>query len=197
MDIPAYRGEILQPVRPGTRLLGLTEEKGTVTVDFSRELLSLRADAAGERTFLNAMVLTLSQFKGFNEVRVSVEGKESGISPVHQPLAKDEIVVLEPGPPRLLEVAGLKDKGAKTIEDVQVYFDRPVDVKDLSLADKNGKQFAGELYHSVFDMAAVLKPKDPSQFTGGMPIKVNWKIVDKKGRGSEGETIQPLAIKEH
>jgi len=202
MDIPAYRGEILQPVRPGTRLLGLTEGKGTVTVDFSRELSGLRADAAGERAFLNALVLTLSQFKGVGEVRVSVEGKESGISLAHsgltrQPLAKDETIVLEPGPPRLLEVAGLKDKGAKTIEDVHVYFDRPVDVKDLSLADKNGKQFAGELYHSVFDMAAVLKPKDPSLFTAGMPVKVRWKVVDKKGRDSDGETELPLVMKEH
>ena len=197
MDIPAYRGEILQPVRPGTRLLGLTEEKGTDTVDFSRELSGLRADAAGERAFLNALVLTLSQFKGVAEVRVSVEGKASGISLTHQPLAKDESMVLEPGPPRLLEVAGLKDKGAKTIEDVHVYFDRPVDVKNLSLADKNGNKFAGELYHSVFDMAAVLKPKDPSLFTAGMPVKVRWKVVDKMGRGSNGETELPLAIKEH
>lgn len=202
MDVPAFRGEILQPVRPGTRLLGLTEKKGTVTVDFSRELSSLRDDAAGERVFLNAMVLTISQFKGVGEVRVSVAGMASGISLAHgglarQPLAKDESVVLEPGPPRLLEVAGLKDKGAKNIEDVHVYFDRPVDVKDLSLADKNGKQFARELYRSVFDMAAVLKPKDPSRFTTGMPVKVRWKVVDKKDRSSDGEVALTLAIKEH
>ena len=43
----------------------------------------------------------------------------------------------------------------------------------------------------------VLKPKDPSLFTAGMPVKVRWKVVDKKGRGSDGETELPLAIKEH
>ena len=91
----------------------------------------------------------------------------------------------------------LKDKGAKMIEGVHVYFDRPVDVKDFSLADQNGKPFAGEIFHSVFDMAAVLKPKDPSLFTAGMPIKVRWKVADKKGRSAEGEKILPLEIKEH
>ena len=83
------------------------------------------------------------------------------------------------------------------IEGVHVYFDRPVDIMDLSLADKNGTPFAGGIFHSVFDMAAVLKLKDPSQFKAGMPIKVRWKVADKKGRSAEGEKILPLEINEH
>lgn len=202
MDVPAYRGEFLLPLHAGTRLLGLTEDKGTVTLNFSKDFFNLKDKKASEQGVLNALALTLSQFKGVREVRISVEGKQGDIAlpsggTIRNPLAVDETAVLKPGPPRLLEIAGLKDKGAKIIEGVHVYFDRPVDVKDLRLADQNGNPFAGEIFHSVFDMAAVLKPKDPSLFSGGMPIKVHWKVVDKKGLSAEGNTVLPLEIKEH
>ncbi|MEA5112932.1 MAG: GerMN domain-containing protein [Geobacteraceae bacterium] len=198
LDVPAYKGELTQPVPTGARLLGLTEEKGVVTVRFNRELLSLPTGSAEHRAFFNALVLTLVQFKGVGQVLVAVEGKEQGMPHAdRQPLVKDEKAVLAPGPPRLLEVAAVKDKGAKTFEDVQAYFDRPVEIKDLVLSDKSGNPFAGELYRSVFDMAAVLKPNDPSLFSPGMPIKVRWKVVDKLGRTSEGSSELPLAVKEH
>ncbi len=201
MDVGSYRGEFLQPFPVGTHLLGITEEKNAVTVNFSKELLSLKLDRSCGKGGLDALALTLIQFRGVKEVRIIVEGKGgmsfSGGCRIPQPLAVDEGAVLQPGPPRLLEIAGLRDKGAKNVEDVQAYFDRPVDVKDLSLADKNGKQFVGETFHSVFDMAAVLKPKDPSRFTAGMPVKVRWKVVDRMGRSAEGEGEFKLEVKEH
>jgi germination protein M len=202
MDIAAYHGEFLLPFHSDTRLLGLTEDKGSVSLNFNKNFINMKDDKTSEQGVLNALALTLSQFNGVKEVRISVEGEEGAISlpsggQIHNPLVVDERAVLEPGPPRLLEIAGLKDKGAKMIEGVHVYFDRPVDVKDLSLADTNGKTFAGDIFHSVFDMAAVLKPKDPSLFTAGKPIKVHWKVADKKGRSAKGETVLPLAIKEH
>ncbi|MDD2335803.1 MAG: GerMN domain-containing protein [Geobacteraceae bacterium] len=202
MDLPAYRGEFLLPFHSDTRLLGLTEDKGSVSLNFNKDFINIKGDKTSEQGVLKALALTLSQFNGVKEVRIAVEGKEGAISlpsggQIHNPLVVDERSVLEPGPSRLLEVAGLKEKGTKTIEGVHVYFDRPVDVKDLSLADHNGKPFAGEIFHSVFDMAAVLKPKDPSLFTAGMPVKISWKVADKKGRSAEGKTVLPLVIKEH
>lgn len=202
MNLPAYRGEFLQPFHAGTRLLDLTEDNGAVTLNFSNDFISIKGDRADEQGVLNALALTLSQFKGIKEVRISVAGKD-GVSllssgeMIHNPLVVDVRAVLEPGPPRLLEIAGLKDKGAKTIEDVQIYFDRPVDIKDLNLTDTKGKPFAGKTFHSVFDMAAVFKPKDTSQFTSDMSIKVSWKVVDKLVRSGEGETVLPLEIKVH
>ena len=68
---------------------------------------------------------------------------------------------------------------------------------ELQLLSKDGQQFAGELYHSVFDMAAVLKPKDPSQFKERMPIKVRWKVADKLGRQAEGDSVWLLEVKQH
>ena len=91
----------------------------------------------------------------------------------------------------------MRDKGAKDIEEVNAFFDRPVEVKELKLLSRDGQQFAGDLYHSVFDMAAVLKPKDPSQFKERMPIKVRWKVVDKLGRQAEGDNVWFLEVKEH
>jgi germination protein M len=202
MDIGSYKGEFLQPFPAGTHLLGISDEKGVVKVNFSGELKNIGADSACDRGSLDALALTLAQFQGVTEVRIQVDGKGGVIHfsdgcLIRQPLAIDESVVLEPGPPRVLEVAALKDKGAKFIEDVHVYFDRPVDIKNVDITDKNGSPFAGEIYHSVFDMAAVIKPKDPSAFTAGMPIEVRWKVVDKVGRASEGEKTLPLEVKEH
>lgn len=202
MDVGSYKGEFLQPFPAGTHLLGIKEANGAVTVNFSNEVKKMDAGAACDGGAFDALALTLSQFRGVKEVNIAVEGK-GGVIPfshgclVRQPLAVNEGAVRPPGPPRLLEVAALKEKGAKQIEDVQVYFDRPVDVRNVEIDDKDGKPFAGEIYQSVFDMAAVLKPKDPSAFTGGMPVKVRWKVTDKLGRVGEGENTFALEVKEH
>jgi hypothetical protein len=65
------------------------------------------------------------------------------------------------------------------------------------MADRDGKAFEGELFQSVFDMAAVLKPKDHALFTAGMPVRVRWRVADKVGRSAEGEQEFPLEVKEH
>ena len=46
-------------------------------------------------------------------------------------------------------------------------------------------------------MAAVLKPKDPSQFKAGMPITVHWKGTDKLGRAAEQNKTLSLEIHVH
>jgi len=210
MDIGSYKGEILQAVNPGTHLLGLTEESGTVTVNFSREILNSPVGGTAENAFLNALSLTLVQFPGVKEVRVQVEGKDPGMVDgkdvtaflghgglKKQPLVPKEGAVAQLSPPRLLSVTAMKDKGASSIEDVSVYFDRPIDIKEIKISDNTGKAFEGDVYHSVFDMAAVLKPKDPSLFKAGMPVNVRWKVIDKLQRGAEGAQELPLEVKEH
>lgn len=203
MEVGSYRGEFLLPFAAGTRLLAISEEKGVATVNFSRELEDRDVNAAcGKGGGLDALALTLAQFTGIKDVRLEVEGKGGAIGfangcLVNQPLTIDDSAVQDPGPPRLLEVAALKEKGAKEIEAVHAYFDRPVEIDALSMNDKDGKPFAGEIYRSVFDMAAVLKPRDPSIFTSGMPVDVRWKVVDKVGRKAQEEKTFPLEIREH
>ncbi|MDD2733594.1 MAG: GerMN domain-containing protein [Desulfuromonadaceae bacterium] len=189
MEIGSYQGEFI-PISSEIRLIAINDDQGTVTVNFSKEF-----DKSSEATTARALTLILRQFKGVKEIRLQVEGKESPLSALSKTV--DESVVQQPSSPRLLSVTAMMDKGAKDIEEVNAFFDRPVEVKELKLLSRDGQQYAGDLYHSVFDMAAVLKPKDPAQFKARMPIKVRWKVVDKLGRQAEGENVWLLEVKGH
>lgn len=189
MDTGSYQGEFI-PFSGGTRLMAINDDKGTVTANFSKEL-----DSSAEAGIVHALVLTLRQFKGVKNIRLHVEGKESRLSGVVK--GTEDSAVQQPSPPRLLSVTAMRDKGARNVEDVNAFFDRPVEVKELKLFSKEGQLFAGDMYHSVFDMAAVLKPKDPSLFKERMPIKVRWKVVDKLGRQAEGDSVWLLEVKQH
>jgi hypothetical protein len=190
MEVGSYRGEFL-PFPAGTRLRALTEENGTVTADFGREILASKGNGPAERAPMNAIALTLAQFEGVKGVRILVDGKPG------QPLTPDETAVASPSAPRVLSVTAVRGKGEKHAEDVHVYFDRPVEIGEIHIGDRTGKPFDGEVYLSVFDMAAVLKPKSPEALSAGMPVRVRWKVVDKVGRPSEGEGEFALEVKEH
>ena len=189
MDTGSYSGDFIS-LPTGIRLLAINDDQGTVTVNFSQEL-----EKSAEVGTARAIALTLRQFKGVKDIRLRVEGKESPLSVIAK--KADDTAVQQLSPPRLLSVSAMRDKGAKEIEELNAFFDRPVEVKELKMFSKDGQQLAGELYHSVFDMAAVLKPKDPSQFRERLPIKVRWKVVDKLGRQAEGDNVWLLEIKEH
>jgi germination protein M len=193
MDTGSYQGEFI-PFPTGSHLIALTDDKGSVTVSVSKELFAATNKSANTAT-AQALALTLRQFKEVKDVRFQVEGADSSWSTLGNNV--DDSAVQQPSPPRLLSVTAMRDKVAKDIEDVNVFFDRPVEVKELKLLSKDGQPFAGELFHSVFDMAAVLKPKDPSQFTERIPIRVRWKVVDKRGRSAEGDNIWLLEVKVH
>lgn len=189
MDTGSYQGEFI-PFPSGSRLLAINDDHGTLTVNFSKDL-----DKATEAATVRAIALTLRQFKGVKDIRLQVEGRESPLTTTAKDA--DDSAVQQPSAPRLLNVTAMRDKGAKDIEEVSAFFDRPVDVKELKLLSENGQPFAGDLYHSVFDMAAVLKPNDPTQFKEGMPVKVHWKVVDKLGRQAEGDNVWLLEVKQH
>jgi len=191
MGIGSYKGEFLQPFPAGTHVIALDESKGTVTLTLSKEF----GRAVQDKTLalaVQAIALTLRQFKAVSTVRILVEGNTTPLN-----ARVDESTISEPGPPRLLSVTAVRDKGDKVIEEVNAFFDRPVDVTALKIMDNSGKPFEGDVYHSVFDMAAVMKPKNPERFTVGMPVQVRWDISDKLGRKSQGTVTLPLEIREH
>jgi hypothetical protein len=189
MDIGSYQGEFA-PFPGGTRLIAVNDDKGTITANFSKEL-----DKSSDAGIIHALVMTLRQFKGVKDIRLQVEGEHSQLN--HLIKTIDESVVQQPSTPRLLSITAMRDKGAKDIEDVNAFFDRPVDVKELKLFSVDGQQYAGDLFHSVFDMAAVLKPKDPSRFKERMQIRVRWNVIDKLGRQAEGDSVWLLEVKQH
>lgn len=185
MDVGSYKGAF-QPVPPGTRLISINDEQGKVTATFSKEL------EAAKPAVMTAIALTLKQFEGVKDVRLHIEGKETPL-----PVSASESAVLDLSAPRLLTVIAMRDKGEKDVEEVSGFFDRPVDVKELTILSEKGEPFPGEIYHSAFDMSAVLKPKDPAVFKEGVPVRVRWKVVDKLGREGEGDSVWPLVVKEH
>ena len=192
MEVPAYKNEILQPFAAGTHLLALQQQDDVVKIDLSRGFLNTGKKYEG---MLNALVMTLTQFDGVKGVRLLSDGKELDFA--KGTLSPAPSSVRAPSPPRLLSVTAVKEKGAKNVEEVSAYFDRPVEIEELIIADKEGRPFQGELFHSVFDMAAVLKPKDPSAFKAGMPVKARWKVTDKLGRTANGDEELALEVKEH
>jgi hypothetical protein len=161
-------------------------------VDLSRDFL---APGKSREAMLNALIMTLTQFEGIRGIRVLSAGKD--LDYATGPLLPDASSVRDPSPPRLLSVTAVRDKGAKAVEEVSAYFDRPVEIGEITIAGRDGTPFEGEVFHSVFDMAAVLKPKNPSLFKAGMPVKVRWKVVDKIGRTAEGDGEYSLEVKEH
>jgi germination protein M len=194
MELGSFKGEFLSLFPAGAHLIALEEAGGKVTVRFSREMGKAPADPAGVKALSSTLALTLGQFPGVTEVRMQIEGEKGETVCAVLP---ESDAVLQPGSPRLLSVTGVKEKGAKEVEAVHAYFDRPVEIRGFTISDKEGNAFAGEVYQSVFDMAAVLKPKDPGQFKAGMPVKVRWKVVDKVGRQGGGDEVYPLEVKEH
>lgn len=190
MDTGSYQGEFLT-APTGGRIVSINETQGTITLILNKEF-SARSDESTTRMFAKAFDQTLRQFKGIRAVSIRIDGKEEPLTVL--PADSD---IVQPGPPRLLSVTAMKDKGANDVEEVNVFFDRPVDVKELKLFAKDGQQYEGDLYHSAFDMAGVLKPKNQSQFAERMPIKVRWKVIDKLGREAEGDNVWFLEVKEH
>jgi germination protein M len=192
MEVTAYRDEILQPFALGARLLERAQADGLWRVNLNSDFLLPGKSRDG---MLNALVMTLTQFEGVHGIRILADGKD--LDYARGPQFPSTSAVLDPAPPRLLGVTAVKDKGAKDVEEVSANFDRPVEIKELTLSDRSGKPFAGDVYQSVFDMAGVLKPKETSVFKAGMPVKVHWKVIDKLSRAAEGEGEFPLEVKEH
>lgn len=186
MDAGSYAGEFLS-ARAGSRIVSIDETQGTVILTLSKELGSPDANQ-----FVNALIQALRQFKGVTAVSIKIEGNEKTLTS-----KEGDSSIIQPGLPRLLSVTAMKDKGAKDVEEVNAFFDRPVDVKELKLLAQDGKVFEGDLFHSAFDMSGVLKPKDRSQFRERMPIKVRWKVVDKLGRQADGDNVWFLEVKQH
>ena len=192
-DVASYRGELLQPFPAGSRILDVSEAGGNVTVNLSREVAAARPEQ--QRVLVDAVVLTARQFRGVTGVGIKVEGADT-------PLGKlagtaDDKTVLPPGPPRLLSVTAVKEKGVADIDEIDAYFDRPLEIKELTLSGADGKRIEGDIFQSVFDMAGVLKMKSRKPLQAGMPIKVHWKVVDKLGRAASGDGDVPLEVKEH
>ena len=188
-NVGPYKGKFELPF-PGLRLLSLEEKGETVTATFSKELPTAEEKTPGVG-FAVAAAMTLYQFDGVRKVVIKSEDGRT-YAPGNDPRSVSDLP-----PPQLLNVVAMKEKGEKDVHEVDVFFDRPIDFQVINIGDAGGGLFKGDVYASAFDMAAVLKPKDPSLFQQGKRVKVSWKVTDKKGRISEGTQELEIEVKEH
>jgi len=128
-------------------------------------------------------------------VRIKSEGKElmPELALKEQPAAS----VAEPGEPRLLGVVAMKEAAADPVKEVDALFDRPVEIKEFQFRTDGGKVIPGDVFHSMFDMAAVLKPKDPDLLKNLTSLRVRYRVVDKLGRAATGDVSVALKVRLH
>ena len=195
MDEKTYAGEFLQLFPKGSRLLSLSEQGGVVSADFSKELRPVASDPSRSPALFTAISLTLQQFNGVTGVRIKCEGVD--LFPAAAPVPVEASVVAQPSAPRLLNVIAMKQTSAGPLQELDALFDRPVDIKEFQFLQNDGTLLAGDVFHSMFDMAAVLKPKDPLKLAQGTRIKVRYKVLDKVGRSAAGESSFALEVRVH
>jgi germination protein M len=195
MDEKSYAGEYLQLFPKGSRLVSVSEKEGTVSANFSKELREALSDPTRSRALFNAITLTLLQFNGVTGVRIVSDGRE--LYPAKTPLPVAAAVVVPPSAPRLLSLIAMKQGPGAPVLEVDALFDRPVDIKEFQFLENDGTLLAGEVFHSMFDMAAVLKPKDPGKLAQGTKIRARYQVVDKMGRSAAGEGSFALEVKQH
>jgi germination protein M len=195
MDERSYAGEYLQLFPKGSRLLSVSEQAGTVSANFSKELGAIASDPTRSRTLFNAVTLTLQQFNGVSGVRIQSEGHE--LFPATAPLPVAAAVVAQPSAPRLLSLIAMKQGPGAPVLEVDALFDRPVDIKEFQFLENDGTLLLGDVFHSMFDMAAVLKPKNPGKLAQGTKIRARYQVVDKMGRSAAGESSFALEVKQH
>ncbi|WP_025322439.1 GerMN domain-containing protein [Deferrisoma camini] len=170
----------------GTALKGVEVEEGVAVV-------RIALGTAGQPHPLASQALahTLTQFEGITGVRLRL-----GDDPPAPVVRPDPAAVEPPAAPRLLDVLTAVQEGEPPAE-IDVLFDRPVEVIETRLERPDGTPIPGKLYTSMFDMAAVLRPEDPGAIREGMALRVTWAVRDRKGRESRGSRTISLRWYRH
>ena len=194
MEEKGYAGRFRNPFPKGTRLLSLGEQRGVVSANYSAELRPVAADPRSARELSSAVVQTLKQFPGVTGVRIQSEGADLFAAGTSAPGAP---VVRDPAPPSLLKLVALKGEGRGAVSEVDALFDRPVMIGECRFFTEAGDEITGELFQSMFDMAAVLKPKEPGRLAKGTRVRVRFQVTDKRGRSARGEETLPLELQLH
>lgn len=170
----------------GAKFSGLKIQDRIATVAVA---LPKRGEAPPMAT--QALANTLAQFEGVDAVSLAVTGgATSGPAPPDSSLREP------PPPPRLLDVV-VSVHPEEEPEEIDVLFDRPLEVKSFSLRLGDGTGIPGRTYTSMFDMAVVYRPEDPEVLREGLPLAVRWSVADRTGRAAEGEMTVGLRIYRH
>ena len=191
----AARIGVINPFPPGTGLRSLKQDGETMIVDLL--IPPGWQPATGQMQQMQASLgFSLLQFPGVKQLSLRENGVPFPGLP-DKPYVPDPAIVSPPGPPTLLGVVGSWAAHAVGPNQVSVFFDRPVTVEKLTLTTAKGKRIEGEQFRSIFDMALVVAPKDPTALREGMQLWVDWQVRDRQGRTAEGRTEVPLLRMKH
>jgi hypothetical protein len=139
---------------------------------------------------------TAVQFDEVNKVRIMLDGAPLAGMPDggfgHEPKR-----IATPDAPLLLMVVGNWEHGAEDPEEILANFDRPVTVSNFRLRDASDREVQGNYFQSVFNMAVVIHPEDPSLFREGVTLSAEWEVVDGLGRHGQAEGDFRLQRHEH
>jgi hypothetical protein len=133
-----------------------------------------------------ALTETAGQYPEIERVRIRLNGAPWPGMPAEGFVPEPERIVA-PGPPLLLLVVGSWESDAAYPREILADFDRPVSIDSFTLQDQDGQQIKGDYFTSVFDMAVVLHPQDPTVLHEGMTLHASWRVTDRLGRSGEGE----------
>lgn len=138
-----------------------------------------------------ALAHTLTQFDGIDAVSLAAGGRAPSAAVRPDPSLREP-----PPPPRFLDAVSSVHPGEEPTE-IDVLFDRPLEVKEFSLRLGDGTGVPGRTYTSMFDMAVVYRPDDPKVIREGLPLALHWSVADRTGRTAAGEKAVALRIYHH
>jgi len=187
------RSELYNPFPDDLELSVTSPEGPTATVALGSQQSWSDTDqiAAGQ-----ALAETALQFARINRVVVMHNGAPLSQMPADGYLHEPQLLV-KVEPPEMVLIAGVWENGADTLSEILVEFDRPIKVNNFALYDEMGKTVDGDFFTSIFQMAVVVHPKEPSLYQEATLLRAEWEVVDDMGRSNRGSDSLPMMRIDH
>ncbi|MGK2905105.1 MAG: GerMN domain-containing protein [Desulfuromonadales bacterium] len=184
---------LYNPFPADLQLTATSPENPALTLSLLSEVSWSDTDkAAAGRTLAESVF----QFPRVEKVVVMLNGQPLAQMPAdgyrHEPGALAAV-----RPPQLILMAGMWKRGSDRPDELLAEFDRPVKINNFKLYAKSGEVVEGEYFTSVFQMAVVVLPKDPTLYQESTVLRAEWDVVDGLGRSNSGSTTLPLLRYEH
>jgi hypothetical protein len=136
-------------------------------------------------TLVPSIVETAAQFDDVERVIILTERGELKGMP-DGGYQSDLQRISDVAPPGVIMISGIWDEGKKDPEEINVSFDRPVTVNSFQLSHADGGKVVGEYFTSIFQMAIVVHPDNPTRINEGLVLNAEWDVTDARGRSGAG-----------
>lgn len=174
---------LFNPFPRGTKIQSIRRNNDQILLDLTYHA-NRQTDPRLRSAMAKCLVHSLGQFHGIRSVTLSIDGM-----PITEGKPQpDPHEVIGPGLPRLLGVSGISSTDNKHPV-LTLYFDRPVEVRELRMLDESGTLLKGIHSRILYDMALEMRPHRDIPLGEGERIRVKWQVVDALGAKGEGDTV--------